>query len=202
MAGFYTSGALNVSVDVALMAIVRPRVMVLKLHNRQKWALVGVVLLGTLAVVAGIIRMVRVGQILEDTERFDPSWDAYDISIWTNVEIWVSILCAAAPGIKPVLLQFMPKLLGSTVRRSPSKTNFTPALSGPSIEMASKWKRSTTGSNGLAPSSHIALAAVQAPPCTECARGVDAESYIEDATEGGDDRKNRDEEGGIIYQTS
>jgi hypothetical protein len=197
IAGFFVSGALNIFVDVCLMAIVLPRVMGLKLHKRQKWALVGVVMLGTLAVVAGIVRMVRVGQIFEHV--FDPSWDAYDISIWTNTEIYVSLICAAAPGIKPVLVKMMPKLLGSTLR-SRSRTKPTGGATGPSIEMGSKWKRTTIGGSSTLhrQTSETALATAHGP-YTECGRGIDA--YSENDLSGRQSRMGSEEDG-IIYKTS
>ncbi|KAJ4344233.1 hypothetical protein N0V95_006220 [Ascochyta clinopodiicola] len=95
--GFLLSGSLNLFVDIALMAIVLPRVLELKLHPRQRWALTSIVLLGTLVVGAGIARMVRVGTAIHMPD-FEPSWDAYDVSIWTSTEIYVSLLCASAPG--------------------------------------------------------------------------------------------------------
>jgi hypothetical protein len=105
LAGLFVNGTVNIVADVIIMAIVLPRVYELKLHSRQRWALIGVVLLGTLAVVAGIIRMVRVSSMLAKPD-FDASWDSYDISIWTNTELQVSLICASCPGIKPVIVKF------------------------------------------------------------------------------------------------
>ncbi|KAH5443143.1 hypothetical protein HBI30_230740 [Parastagonospora nodorum] len=159
IAGFFVSGTLNIVVDAALMAIVLPRVMGLKLHRRQRYALMGVVLLGTLAIVAGIIRMVR-----------------------TNTEIWVAMICAAAPGIKPVLVKILPKLLGTTLR-SRTRTKPSGGATGPSIEMGSKWKRNTRASSHVhAQTSETALASVQGL-YTECGRGVDDDSISEDRSE-------------------
>lgn len=140
LAAFYVYGSLNLFVDVALMGIILPRILQLKITKQQKWALVGVVLLGTLAVVAGIVRMTRVGSLL-DSPHFDPPWDAYDTSIWTSTEIYVTLICAAAPGVKPLIHKLLPRLLGSTLR---SRTG----ISGPQphqIELSSKMKRSTLG---------------------------------------------------------
>lgn len=199
IAGFFVSGTLNIVADAALIAIVLPRVMGLKLHKRQRYALMGVVLLGTLAIVAGIIRMVRVSQIFERVGGFDPSWDAYDISIWTNTEIWVAMICAAAPGIKPVLVKILPKLLGTTLR-SRTKTKPSGGATGPSIEMGSKWKRNTRASSHVhAQTSETALASAHGP-YTECGRGVDDDSISEDRSERYG-RRASDEEG-IIYKKS
>jgi hypothetical protein len=192
LAGLFVNGTLNILADVILMAIVLPRVVELKLHKRQRWALIGIVLLGTLAVVAGIIRMVRVSLMLAKSD-FDPSWDSYDISIWTNTEIYVSLICAAAPGIKPVIVRLLPKMLGSSLR---SRTRTT----GAPIELSSKWKRTTTiGSSKLhRQSSQTALATAEGP-YTQCGRGVDADSFGDD-TSGRPSRRGSDEDG--IYKTS
>jgi hypothetical protein len=72
----YIHGSLNLAVDISLMSIPISRILKLKLNKRQKWVLVVIVLLGSLAVAAGIIRLVRVGTVLSKahstTARFDP----------------------------------------------------------------------------------------------------------------------------------
>jgi hypothetical protein len=194
--GFFVNGSLNIFADAALMAIVLPRVFELQLHKRQRWALVGVISLGTLAIVAGIVRMVRVSLMLEKP-NFDPSWDSYDISIWTNTEIYVSLICAAAPGIKPVVARILPKLLGSSLRSRSRTTGPT----GQSIELGSKWRRGTTGGRSTLrrQTSETALASAVGP-YTECGRGADAESLGDETSERPSRRGSHED--GIIYKTS
>lgn len=142
---FYIHGSVNLGVDAALMGILIPRIMGLKLNDRQKWALLGIVMVGSLAIVAGIIRMVRVGHALSKATskvgKFDPPWDMYDVSIWTSTELYVTLICAAAPGTKPLVSMLLPKLLGTTLR---SRTGNTAGRSN-TIELNSRMKRSTLG---------------------------------------------------------
>jgi hypothetical protein len=148
ISGIYVSGSLNVFVDLALMAIVLPRVLELHLNARQKWALIGIVGLGSFAAMAGLTRMIRVGTTLTKL-NFDATWDAYDISIWTSTEIYVSLICASAPGMKPVVAKMLPKLLDSTLsNQSQSKTTLEPPGS---IEFCLKERRGTIGSNRVRP---------------------------------------------------
>lgn len=171
----YTNGSLNVAVDIALMAILIPRILALKLNSRQKGALIGIVLLGSFAVVAGIVRMVRVGMTLGkyDSGTFDPPWDTYDVSIWTSTEIYVSLICAAAPGVKPLVSKIMPKLLGTTLR---SRTRTTGGGTNP-IELNSKMKRSTLGTGGTLHKSVSTTGLTTAHgPYSEVGRGTDVES--------------------------
>lgn len=173
--GFVLSGSLNVFVDVALIAIVLPRVLDLQLHQRQRLVLTGIVLLGSLAAAAGIVRMIRVSASLR-MPNFEPSWDQYDVSIWTSTEIYVSLLCASAPGVKPVVLKILPKILGSSFSRSRTQTN-EGADTSIELGLGSRWKRTTIGSarmnNRRQGESVLATAD---GPYTEVGSGVDAQS--------------------------
>ena len=159
------------------MSIVAPRILSLKMAHRQKYALMGIVMLGLFVVVAGIVRMVRVGTTLNkyNTVGFDPSWDSYDVSIWTSVEIYVSLMCAAAPGIKPLISKILPKLLGSSYR-SRSRTTGQP---GNTYELNSKMKRTHDTSHLHKSVSMTGLTKADGP-YSSIGRGTDLESIEKD----------------------
>lgn len=187
ISGLYVNGGINVFVDIALISIVLPRVLELHLNARQKWTLIGIIALGSFAVVSGIVRMVRVGIVLEK-KNYDALWDAYDISIWTATEIYVSLICAAAPGVKPLVSKILPKLLGTTLgSRSKSKT--TVGHPG-SIRLSSKLRRGTIGSNRVR-NTHDTIFEEVDGPYTVVGRGVDVESLE------GEERVNESPRGGI-----
>jgi hypothetical protein len=137
--GLLIQGSLNAFVDAALMIIVLPRILELQLHRRQRWALASIVLLGFLAIAASIMRMVRVTGAVTML-NFEPSWDAYDVSIWTATEVYVSLICASAPGVKPVVVKLIPHILGSSMR------SHTPPEQSIELGLGSKWMRTTIGS--------------------------------------------------------
>lgn len=200
--GFLLSGSLNIFVDVALMGTVLPRVLELQLHQRQRWALTGIVLLGSLAVVAGIVRMVRVSSSIT-MPNFEPGWDSYDVSIWTSMEIYVSLLCASAPGVKPVVVKILPKILGSSSSRGRTRATGE-GSTGIELGLGSKWKRTTIGSTRMNNKrlNEAALATVDGP-YTEVGSGIDAHSLS-----GKSDRpttatsEGESSQGGHIYKTS
>jgi hypothetical protein len=169
LAALLTNGSLNVFVDVCLMAIVLPRILELQLHPRQRWALTFIVLLGSLAVVAGIVRIVRVSSAITML-GFDPSWDAYDVSIWSSTEVYVSLICAAAPGVKPVVVKLIPKILGSSLR------SHTPPGQSIELGLSSKWKRTTIGSARVLRQPNDSVLATIDGPYTQVGVGVDDES--------------------------
>jgi hypothetical protein len=63
------------------------------------------------------------------------------VSIWTWTEIYVTLICAATPGMKPLISRLLPRLLGTTLR---SRTGTTGGRSN-QIELASKMRRSALG---------------------------------------------------------
>ncbi|KAF1929883.1 uncharacterized protein M421DRAFT_419651 [Didymella exigua CBS 183.55] len=178
---FFLTGSLNIFADVALIGIVLPRILELQLHKRQKWALTGIVLLGSLSVVAGIVRTVRLGTLFLMPD-FEPSWDSYDVSIWTSTEIYVSLFCASAPGVKPVVVKILPKILGSSFSRGRTRATGGTRQGGTVIELGlgSKWKRTTIGSTRTHNSrlSEAALATADGS-YTEVGSDVDARSLAE-----------------------
>lgn len=132
LATLYVNGALNIFVDIALLGIVAPRVFQLQIDKQQKNALLGLVCLGSMTAVAGIIRMVRVGQTVGNAandSNFDVSWDTYDVPIWILLEVNVSLICAAAPGTKPLVSKLMPKFLEPTLRSRTFGKNVSTARS-------------------------------------------------------------------------
>jgi hypothetical protein len=177
---FYTHGGLNIFCDVALMIAVMPRVLELHVSQRQRWALVGIVGLGSLAAIAGVLRMARLSLTLSKP-NFDASWDAYDVSIWTSTEIYVSLICAAAPGVKPVVSLVLPKLLGTSLASRTCTTtgdgHTVHGGAGP-IELRSKIRRATIGSARTRRNMHDSVLDQGDGPYTEVSMGVDMPSPV------------------------
>lgn len=195
---FYIHGAINVFSDLALMAIVFPRVLELRISPRQKWALFGIVGLGSLAAVAGIVRMSRLSITLSKP-NFDASWDAYDLSIWTSTEIYVSLVCAAAPGVKPVVSILLPKILGTSLASRTRTTSEGHEQTAP-IELY-KSRRATIGSARTRRNTHDTILDEGDGPYVEVARGVDRHSLesVHEDPERQHARKNSDI---LIIQTN
>jgi len=93
------------------------------MQKTQKIALLSTLTLGWVVVLAAIVRVVRISSIL--TAK-DTTWVSYDSSIWASVEINVSLICAAAPALKPIFKRYMPGLVyslsGKTSQSRPKQT--------------------------------------------------------------------------------
>lgn len=124
--GFWTSFACNLASDIWLIVFAAPRIWGLKMQARQKVALLATLTLGWVVVIAAILRVVRIAAILHSD---DTTWRAYDSSIWSAVEVNVSITCAAGPALKPVFKHFTPgfmySLSGKASQVKPGNTDRT-----------------------------------------------------------------------------
>ncbi|CAI6341711.1 unnamed protein product [Periconia digitata] len=175
ISGLWISGGMSIFVDLALVVIVLPQVLRLHLNTRQRWSLISIVMLGLLAAGAGLTRIVRVNTTLRKQD-FDPSWDMYDLSIWTATEIYVSLICAAAPGMKPLVSKILPKLLGSTLAsdKHTATTGYKSTHPPDSVELSlSRQRRGTIGSTRVRRNTHDSILEEGDGPYTEVGRGVD-----------------------------
>ncbi|PVH95712.1 hypothetical protein DM02DRAFT_659872 [Periconia macrospinosa] len=172
ISGLWVAGAMSIFVDVALVVIVLPQVLRLHLPTRQRWSLILIVAMGLLAGGAGLVRIIRVGTTLKK-EDFDPSWDMYDLSIWSAMEIYVSLICASAPGMKPLVTKVLPKFLGSSLG-SNGTLDTTHKYPPGSVELSlSQQRRGTIGSARVRRNTHDSILEEGEGPYVEVGRGVD-----------------------------
>ncbi len=83
----------------------------LPLPLRQKLALYSLFALGFLACALGIVRVVLMNQLLN--ESFDYTWVVWEIWIWSVAELYVAMFAASAPALKPFFGRFLVDRLSS-----------------------------------------------------------------------------------------
>jgi len=169
IAAYYVNGVGNIVSDIILMGVAVPRILALQMPQRQKVALLCVVSLGWLAVVAGLVRMVRTARMARINP--DPTWDATDTIIWIAVETNVSIFCAAAPYTKPLLSRLMPGLLGASTRNHINSNESATTR----IELPKQF-RSSVSSPGVPPADAGTFGATYAETGKWKSLGADGES--------------------------
>jgi hypothetical protein len=69
-----------------------------------------------------VISILRLQSLIHFATTTNSTWEFYDISFWSVIEIAVGIMCACLPAIRTVLVNLFPTLLGSTAQ-SQSKSN-------------------------------------------------------------------------------
>lgn len=64
-----------------------------------------------------IVSILRLRSLLKfGSDSTNPTWEFFDIGIWSTVEINVGIICACLPSLRLLLVRMFPKLLGTTHR--------------------------------------------------------------------------------------
>ncbi|KAK2036964.1 hypothetical protein LZ31DRAFT_482399, partial [Colletotrichum somersetense] len=91
----------NIITDAFVVTMPIPYVLSLEMSKPQKFALIGVFMLGTFVTV---ISMVRFHAILSaDLKSPDITWNNCSSIVWTNVEANIAIVCACLPSLKPLI---------------------------------------------------------------------------------------------------
>ncbi|TGO60700.1 hypothetical protein BCON_0033g00120 [Botryotinia convoluta] len=121
--GIITFTTCSVFSDVALILFAVPRVLPLKINKRQKATLVAIVSFGILVIIASIIRFIRSEPIF--TER-DYTWDLWEITTWSSIELNTALFCVSAPCLRPLVRKMVPDITwlksAATASRSQATT--------------------------------------------------------------------------------
>lgn len=88
----------------------------LKLPLKQKLALYSLFALGYLACICGVIKLLLLNKLLN--ESFDFTWLLWEMWIWSVLELYLAIFAASAPALKPFLQRFWIMLVNSITRMS------------------------------------------------------------------------------------
>lgn len=59
--------------------------------------------------------MIRLQSLVKIGNAHNPTWDFFDISVWSTIEVAVGIMCACLPTIRLVFVRLFP-ILASTGR--------------------------------------------------------------------------------------
>ncbi|OWY47859.1 hypothetical protein AALT_g7513 [Alternaria alternata] len=99
-ATYFALGAINVLTDITIFLLPLKAFCSLQLDPRRRWALLGVFMIGGLAVIASIVRIYALW--LYNVTK-DISYDSIFILLLSQIEVNVAIISASAPAIRPLL---------------------------------------------------------------------------------------------------
>ncbi|KAH7386866.1 hypothetical protein DE146DRAFT_184936 [Phaeosphaeria sp. MPI-PUGE-AT-0046c] len=97
---YFAVGGINIFTDILIFILPFKAFWKLELAPRKRWALLGVFMVGGVAVIASIIRMYAL--YLYNTTK-DISYDSIFILLLSQVEVNVAIISASAPTLRPLL---------------------------------------------------------------------------------------------------
>ncbi|KAL3439783.1 hypothetical protein BJX65DRAFT_317459 [Aspergillus insuetus] len=98
-ATYFSTAAITIFTDLAILVMPLPQLMKLNLHRRRKYALIAIFLTDTFASAAFIARL---NALYKYTVTEDVSYDAVQILLWSQIELNVAIISASAPSLRPL----------------------------------------------------------------------------------------------------
>lgn len=99
----------DIFLDVITLAVPLPMIRELKMSRRNKWALMGVLAVGSFAAVAGTVRLVYAIQFHRNDR--DTTFDMHKLAIWSSIEPSVGIISACLPLIHPFFKRHAPEAI-------------------------------------------------------------------------------------------
>ncbi|KAI1854904.1 hypothetical protein JX265_002543 [Neoarthrinium moseri] len=164
------AGIVNTLEDFILVFLPMRTVLNLDLPKRQKKIVIGLFGVGFLACAAGVVRTVY-SWIMKTADNHDTTWNLWAVWVASIVELYLSIICASIPAIKPFFATYLPLVIGSTLHLrkssrysndakhpyspnvfSGSATSFQTFIGGPDAPMLPLYKPSKTVSHKKTPS--------------------------------------------------
>ena len=100
----YSSAAINTASTVWIVLVASWRVFRLILPFVRKALLCLLIIIGWVVVVAGILRIVRISSIISGEELGeDYSWQSFETTLWTAMEVNLGIFCASSAMLGPFI---------------------------------------------------------------------------------------------------
>ncbi|KAF2713068.1 hypothetical protein K504DRAFT_334252, partial [Pleomassaria siparia CBS 279.74] len=98
-ATYFSTASINILTDVMILLLPIRSFSHLNLPRNKKWALLGIFMVGGIAVIASIIRLYALWVYTVTT---DVSYDAIYILLLSQIEVNMAIISASAPALQPL----------------------------------------------------------------------------------------------------
>ncbi|QUC20665.1 uncharacterized protein UV8b_04906 [Ustilaginoidea virens] len=109
-----SNAVIGIAIDCWILAIPMWQLNGLNMQWRQKLSVAAMFLLGTFVTVVSMLRLqslVRFGY-----DSINPTWDFFDVSVWSCIEVNVGIWCVCMPSLRLLLVRLCPSWRGSSAR--------------------------------------------------------------------------------------
>ncbi|KAL7796681.1 putative PTH11-typeG-protein-coupled receptor [Trichoderma ceciliae] len=110
----WSNAAISIAIDIWVLAIPLWQLKSLKLDWRRK---IGVGMMFCVGAFVTIVSILRLRSLIKfNSNSINPTWDYYEVSIWSVMEIHVGIICVCLPSFRVLLVHLFPKLQRTTER--------------------------------------------------------------------------------------
>lgn len=108
-----SNAAISIVLDFWILGVPLWQIWGLKLHWKKK---VGVALMFCVGTFVTVVSILRLQALVHFAASSNVSWEFYDVSMWSTIEISVGIMCACLPTLRLLLVKLFPVLGGSSAR--------------------------------------------------------------------------------------
>ncbi|KIW18948.1 hypothetical protein PV08_03237 [Exophiala spinifera] len=110
-AGGWAAAGINIILDVAILAMPVPVILRLDISRQQKLQVLSMFGVGSLITVVSIIRLQSLIKFAKDS---NVTYHLYSVSIWSSLELYISIVCACMPATRLFLQKCWPSRFGTS----------------------------------------------------------------------------------------
>ncbi|KAL6705438.1 hypothetical protein ACN47E_006703 [Coniothyrium glycines] len=115
------NAAISIVLDFWILGVPLWQLWGLKLHWKKK---VGVALMFCVGTFVTVVSILRLQALVHFAASSNASWEFYDVSVWSTIEICVGIMCACLPTLRLLLVRLFPILGGSSARSRQQYYNY------------------------------------------------------------------------------
>ncbi|KAK7397792.1 hypothetical protein QQX98_012841 [Neonectria punicea] len=108
-----SNAGISIAVDIWMLAVPLAQLKGLNLDWKKK---VGVGLMFCVGTFVTVVSILRLQAVVRFRESSNATWDNFDVSKWSTIEISVGIICACMPTIRLLLVRLFPRILGTPQR--------------------------------------------------------------------------------------
>lgn len=110
----WSNAAISIAIDIWVLAIPLWQLKSLNLDWRRK---VGVGMMFCIGAFVAVVSILRLRSLIKfGSDSLNPTWDFFDVSVWSVVEINTGLICVCLPSLRVLLVRIFPKLQGTTER--------------------------------------------------------------------------------------
>ncbi|CAI6331747.1 unnamed protein product [Periconia digitata] len=107
--------SISIALDFWILAIPLWQLYGLQMSWKRKVSVALMFCVGTFVTIVSILRLKA---LVHFAKSDNASWEFYDVSVWSSIEICVGIMCACLPTVRLFLVKMFPILGGSSARKS------------------------------------------------------------------------------------
>jgi hypothetical protein len=138
-----SNAAISIALDFWSLGIPLWQLWGLKMHWKKKMGVAMMFCVGTFITIVSILRLQA---LVHFAASNNVSWEFYDVSMWSTIEVGVGIMCACLPTLRLLLVKLFPILGGSSARSGQQYRNYG---SGNELGHISKNQRSRNNASGV-----------------------------------------------------